>query len=93
VSGDLTIGPDLIERYEDNEPFEYCKHCGQPMDWIECDQCGGEGFFDSERLTEEDPQWYDEDDTEDCSDCNGNGGWWHCFNAQCPGKQETGERA
>jgi hypothetical protein len=77
----FTIGPDLIERYEDeNDPFEYCPKCSTPMDWIECDQCGGEGFFDGERLMEEDPLWYSEYDTEDCTDCNGRGGWWHCFN-------------
>jgi hypothetical protein len=79
--------PDLFEVYEENDPAVYCKHCGQPMDWIECDACGGEGFFDGERLMEEDPLWYDEDDTEGCSDCTGDGGWWHCFNETCPSKK------
>lgn len=79
----------IAEIYDDNDPYEYCKHCSEPMEWIECDSCGGEGYFDWETLQDEDPLWYDEDDTEDCSDCRGNGGWWHCFNEQCPAKQTT----
>jgi len=85
--GYFMSAPDLFERYEENETYVYCTHCGDLMDWIECDSCGGEGYFDGERLMEEDPLWYDEDSTEDCSDCNGNGGWWHCFNTQCKGKK------
>jgi len=66
-----------------------CKDCGQELDYIECDQCGGEGFFDGEQLMEEDPLWYDVDDTEDCEQCAGKGGWHWCTNRECPGKAEA----
>lgn len=81
------IGPDLIERYED-EPFgPFCAHCGDELDRAECDQCGGEGYFGYETLQEWDPLWYQPGDTEDCGQCGGDGGWWYCTNKECPGKK------
>ena len=41
--------------------------------WVECWQCGGQGFLDG--FHEVDPLWYDEDYTEECDICNGAGGW------------------
>lgn len=69
-----------------DEAFD-CKHCGQELDYEECDYCGGEGFIDGERLQEEDPLWYDADDTERCEQCSGKGGWHFCTNRDCSGKR------
>lgn len=74
-----------IEEY-DTEPL--CEHCGQELEYIECDQCGGEGYFDWETLQFDDPLWYDPDDTERCGQCDGKGGWHWCTNQACPGKVE-----
>lgn len=83
------IGPDLIERYEDDPHGPLCPHCGWDLERDLCDQCDGEGFIDGERLVEEDPLWYSIDDTERCSECYGKGGWWRCPNDDCPGKQDA----
>ncbi len=45
-------------------------------EWIECDDCGGEGGRDGEELMQEDPLWYDIDDWEPCQTCHGKGGWY-----------------
>lgn len=84
----LRTGPDLIETYEDDPGGPYCEHCGEELDREECDQCGGEGYFDGERLMEEDPLWYQPGDTERCEQCSGKGGWRLCRNRACPGKQD-----
>lgn len=48
-----------------------CPNCGRGQTATrECDSCFGEGFID---LYEEDPLYYDEDDTEPCPDCKGAG--------------------
>lgn len=44
-----------------------CPKCQSEMRTRECNDCGGEGFRDD--LYEEDPLWYDEDDTEPCHTC------------------------
>ena len=54
---------------------DICAQCGNLMEWEDCWNCGGEGYIE---LYDEDPLWYDEDDTERCDECRGNGGWWHC---------------
>lgn len=54
-----------------------CTVCGSDMYYVECDQCGGDGFRE---VYEEDPLWYDEDDTETCEWCDGEGGAWFCLN-------------
>ena len=50
--------------------------CGNHMEWAECWDCGGEGYHDD--LYEQDPLWYDQDDIETCSTCQGKGGHWYC---------------
>ena len=52
-----------------------CKCCSQ--DWIECWDCGGEGYHDD--MWESDPLWYDQDDIETCDICDGKGGWKGCL--------------
>jgi hypothetical protein len=78
-----TIGGD---QYEGGP---YCKHCEQELEWVECNECGGEGYIDGERLVEEDSLWYSIDDTERCEQCEGKGGWHWCSNKECPGKMES----
>lgn len=85
----MNIGPDLIEYYEDEPAGVFCPDCGQDMDYIDCDLCGGEGYFDGEALMEIDPLWYGPDDTERCEQCDGKGGWWWCSNRDCQSKKET----
>ncbi len=60
-----------------------CKHCYMSQFWEDCWNCGGEGYFE---LYDEDPIYYDEDDTETCETCRGKGGYYLCFNEQCPAK-------
>lgn len=57
-----------------------CPQCGRFAVWVDCDQCGGEGEIE---LYDEDPLWYDPDDTETCDQCGGDGGWWFCDNEDC----------
>lgn len=38
-----------------------------------------DGFFN---MHDDDPLWYDEDDTEMCDICEGRGGYWVCPNAE-----------
>ena len=77
------IGPDLIERYDEEPGGPVCSDCGWEKEYSECDQCGGEGHFDYEQLQEWDPLWYQPGDTEDCGQCGGDGGWWMCVNPHC----------
>lgn len=56
-----------------------CAKCGSSMMWIECWSCGGDGEHE---LYDEDPLWYDEDDTEECDICDGAGGWKACMSCQ-----------
>jgi hypothetical protein len=70
-----------------------CTHCGQELDYEECDQCGGDGYFDDEWLMEEDPLWYQPGDTEACTQCGGEGGWHYCSNRECPGKRDEDDDA
>jgi hypothetical protein len=62
-----------------------CPHCGEPTDYERCDQCE-DGEIDVYEL---DPLWYDPGDTEPCAQCLGAGGWYWCYNAQCPAKLEA----
>lgn len=81
------MDPNIIETWED-EPsgVTLCPACDWEMIWTDCDLCGGEGYFDWETLQEQDPLWYQPDDTERCEQCSGRGGWWWCDNPDCPRK-------
>ena len=52
-----------------------CKCCEQF--WEPCSSCGGEGIHDD--LFEEDPLWYNPGYYEECSECEGKGGFWLCL--------------
>jgi hypothetical protein len=77
---------DISTMVPEEEFGPYCEHCGEELDWEECDQCGGDGEFDWEDLQFEDPLWYQPGDTEECAQCRGEGGWWWCLNKQCKEK-------
>ena len=63
----------LVEAHEG----KLCPRCGCcEMEWVECHECGGEGWVSR---YEEDPLWYDEDDLWPCHICEGEGGWWACL--------------
>lgn len=64
------------EVFMDDQITE-CPICGSDMDWTECEVCGGDGELD---CYDDDPMWYDEDDTEPCYQCGGSGGWHTCSN-------------
>src|SRR5688500_16388028 len=59
--------------YDRDEGPACCEHCEEPLEWEDCDLCGGEGEFDWERLQEEDPLWYQPGDVEKCTQCGGAG--------------------
>lgn len=72
------------QMHMDAEPFEpACEICGSDLWWEPCDQCGGEGFRE---VYEDDPMWYDEDDTETCDWCLGHGGHYFCLNTKAHGE-------
>lgn len=56
----------------------YCKTCGHEKWYVECPECGGQGYRDWDTLQFEDPLWYDPGDTEECTTCDGQGGWLTC---------------
>lgn len=69
---------DDIGQLDNDEQMATCSQCERELEWVECEQCGGEGEFDWETLQDWDPLWYDEDDTEPCAQCGGVGGWYWC---------------
>lgn len=57
-----------------------CPKCGEILRIAECAYCN-DGIIDD--LHEVDPLWYDEDDTEVCSHCKGDGVFIWCGNDNC----------
>ncbi len=62
----------------EQDESQFCTKCGDPLEWVDCPDCGGDGVRE---VYEEDPLWYDPGDTEPCNPCLGQGGWWECPNA------------
>lgn len=70
---------DPIEEYA--EPS--CEHCGGSLSRERCDQCeDGMSYHDCG----EDccACLYPEPNVK-CDQCGGAGGWWQCWNSECPG--------
>jgi DnaJ-class molecular chaperone len=67
----LGDGQSAISR----ELSRYCSECHNPLEWLGCDQCDGEGEVDG---YEDDPLWYSPGEMEVCSACCGSGGDWYC---------------
>lgn len=59
-----------------------CARCGSSLEWISCEHCGGEGMTELGELYEEDPLWYDPDDTEPCYQCGGEAAWPVCLSSE-----------
>ena len=53
-----------------------CPECGSDMTWEDCGACDGTGEIN---VYDDDPLWYDEDDTVRCNQCEGSGGYWLCL--------------
>lgn len=57
-----------------------CQRCGCcSLEFVDCQECGGEGSTLPGDLYEQDPLWYDFEDTEPCHMCGGRGGWRLCL--------------
>ena len=63
----------LLDKDGAAEPI--CQECETPVEWIVCEACDGDGEYE---CYEEDPLWYDPDDTKPCPQCAGIGGWYIC---------------
>ena len=70
-----------------------CARCGSSMLWIDCCECGGDGFFEAMDLDVDDEIWESE---RMCDCCNGRGGWYECLSSAkfckeypLPGREET----
>lgn len=58
---------------------QVCKICGCELEWEHCWNGCDDGWFDGYA---EDPLWYDPGDYERCTECNGEGGYLVCPNAE-----------
>ena len=54
-----------------------CKTCGMEKEWVDCSDCGGEGYVDE---TDIDP--LDGDEFAPCYMCDTLGGWYECLYAE-----------
>lgn len=63
----------LLDKDGDAGPI--CSECEGGLEWVECEQCGGEGEYE---CYDDDPEYYNEDDTKPCAQCGGVGGWYWC---------------
>jgi len=75
------MGDPTSEYRDDREHDPCCPSCGGEAEWIECEECD-DGLTPLGLLYDSDPLWYDEDDQEPCTTCNGTGGWYRCVNYQ-----------
>jgi len=86
----------------ENPPFDgrrwecQCARCGSSLDWVNCEACGGDGCTEHGELHEQDPLWYDEDDTEPCHQCGGRASFPDCMSSEewcqanpMPGREST----
>lgn len=63
-----------------------CPTCGAI--YRQCWDCGGDGQVNNYNL---DPSWYltEDDAWEDCSTCDGDGGWWLGDKCLCEVKEDA----
>lgn len=82
---------DPQEPPEAPESPDFCQQCGAGLDYEECPDCDGEGETEPGYLYEQDPLWYDEEDTEPCSTCDGAGRWPVCYACRDVARREEEE--
>ncbi|MGB3341301.1 MAG: hypothetical protein WBB37_07465 [bacterium] len=63
----------MIEEITD----QYCKKCGNELEWHDCDYCGGSGFSHHDCGEDSCCCLYPEDNVV-CDICQGEGGWLQC---------------
>lgn len=79
---------DLVYTWEnripvlDAEPSEACKVCGSDVEWVDCWQCGGEGYGDEFHDCGEDCCCCLDPEPGECPGCHGRGGYLECLNAE-----------
>lgn len=66
---------DDAELYEDRKMCPRSKCC--EMDWVVCEQCGGDGVFGHDCGEDTCCCRYPQDNLE-CDACDGKGGYWYC---------------
>lgn len=81
MSAPICTDPRKGKAYRDSEGHVTCALCDYSMEWVECNGCNGDGFVE---CYEDDPLWYDEDDTAPCTQCGGSGGDYWCEKQDCP---------
>ena len=69
---DDELDPDV---FDDGRPA--CSVCGEPKFYVDCPECGGEGYWDE---TDIDP--LEGDEFTPCAMCGAKGGWYECGNVQ-----------
>lgn len=68
------------------DAYEFGPYCDQPLEWVECDACGGEGLGEHD-CGEDCCACLCPEPNEPCQQCGGAGGWHWCENRDCPGKR------
>lgn len=63
-----------------------CPHCGSGLDWQDCGAC--EDGYSYHDCGEDCCCCLDPEPNVTCDLCEGDGGWWWCWNRECPGKQD-----
>lgn len=68
-----------LEADDAQDTDDACPRCGCcDQRRRTCNRCGGEGETEAGELYEEDPLWYDPDDTAPCHECGGAGVFIWC---------------
>lgn len=57
-----------------------CARCGSSMQFVDCDNCGGDGISGHD-CGEDTCCCLDPEDNEDCDWCQGSGGHWECLSS------------
>lgn len=86
TSDPAVASSDLLgAMYRGSDGAMTCALCHCEMEWEHCGDCGGEGWNDA---YEDDPNYYQPEDTKPCHMCDGRGGSWWCETKDC--KTATG---
>ena len=80
----MTAFNPATDEYEPDDE-SYCETCGTELEWEDCHECGGEGFYHHEGDAEE--PW---DSLEACELCQGRGGWLVCPRIPHPEQEPSG---